>query len=66
MGAISAFLARVMRLEADQFEALFAGLDRRRTQPLETASPAAAECLTGAFARAILPLFYYGTGHECS
>ena len=33
----------VMRLEPAQFEALFAGLDWRRVQPLEVAAPAAAE-----------------------
>jgi transposase len=33
----------VMRLEPAQFEALFAGLDWRRVQPLEVATPAAAE-----------------------
>jgi transposase len=33
----------VMRLEPAQFEALFAGLDWRRVQPLEVTAPAAAE-----------------------
>ena len=33
----------VMRLEPAQVEALFAGLDWRRVQPLEVAAPAAAE-----------------------
>ncbi|WP_297768800.1 IS66 family insertion sequence element accessory protein TnpB [uncultured Roseovarius sp.] len=33
----------VMRLEPAQFEALFAGLDWRRVQPLEVAAPSAAE-----------------------
>ena len=33
----------VMRLEPAQFEALFAGLDWRRGQPLEVTAPSAAE-----------------------
>ena len=33
----------VMRLEPAQFEALFAGLDWRRVQPLEVSAPSAAE-----------------------
>ena len=33
----------IMRLEPAQFEALFAGLDWRRVQPLEVTPPAAAE-----------------------
>ncbi|MBG6203555.1 transposase [Labrenzia sp. EL_13] len=33
----------VMRLESAQFEALLAGLDWRRAQPLEVAAPSAAE-----------------------
>jgi len=33
----------VMHLEPAQFEALFAGLDWRRVQPLEVAAPSAAE-----------------------
>ena len=33
----------VMRLEPAQFEALFAGLDWRRVQPLEVTAPSAAE-----------------------
>ena len=33
----------VMRLEPAQFEALFAGLDWRRVQPLKVAAPSAAQ-----------------------
>ena len=45
----------VLRLDAAQFEALFAGLDWRRVTALETRPPAVAECLGACFARADQP-----------